>query len=83
MTITLPTGWGPATVLSVLYALAVVVAGIIEIAQGDMSMAEYLGTEQMKVLGAILAGLSIGRGASYIGSPESVATPKARTREVK
>lgn len=81
MTITLPKGWGPATVVFLLYALGVVVGGVIEIAQGDMSLAEYLNTDAVKVMAGSGAVLSIGRGLAYglpgtgFGEPERPAQP--------
>lgn len=76
MTINLPKGWGPATVLVVLYALLIVVGGVIEIAQGDTSLVDYLNTDAVKWLAGASGLLALGRGASYIGSPESVASEK-------
>ena len=87
MTITLPKGWGPATILVVLYAAAVVAGGIIEIAQGDLSLAEYLNTDAVKVLAGSSGLLALGRGAAYIGgdpgfakSSDEPAAPDADVR---
>lgn len=84
MTISLPKGWGPATVLVVLYAAAVLVGGIIEIAQGDLSLAEYLDLSSTKVAAGAAAILAVGRGLPWIGSDPSFAQKNdAASKEVK
>ena len=80
MTITLPKGWGPGTVLTLLYVLFVCVAGVIEIAQGDMSLIEFLETTPAKSLAIVIPGLSIARGVTAIGSPESVLKGKGEVK---
>ena len=71
MTITLPKGWGPATVLVVLYALAAAVGGAVEVIQGDLDYTGYM--ESMKYAVAGVGALAIGRGAAYIGGDPSFA----------
>jgi len=65
MTVTLPKAWGVATVLVVLYALAAVSGGLVELWQGDMNYQEF--TESLKFAGGAAGLLAIGRGAAYGG----------------
>lgn len=74
MTITLPKGWGPATILVVLYAALVVVGGVIEVAQGDSSLVDYLNTDAVKWLAGSSGLLALGRGAAFIGGDPSFAS---------
>lgn len=66
MTISLPSGWGPATVLIVLYALATAVGGIIQMTQGDLTYQAWIESMQWPALA--LGGLAVGRGVAYGGA---------------
>lgn len=81
MTVNLPKGWGPATTLVVLYALLVVIGGVIEIAQGDTSLVDYLNTDAVKWLAGTTGLLAVGRGVTAIGSPESVLKGKGEVNK--
>lgn len=66
MTVTLPSGWGPATVLIVLYALATAVGGIVQMINGELGYQAWVESMQWPALA--LGGLGIGRGIAYGGA---------------
>jgi hypothetical protein len=65
MTLTLPKGWGPATVLIVLYAVGAAVGGVAELISGDLTYQQFIESMQWPALA--LGGLGIGRGIAYGG----------------
>lgn len=65
MTIKLPTGWGPATILVVAYALAAIVGGFVELVQGDLDYLGYM--DSLKYAAGASGLLAIGRGYAYGG----------------
>ena len=65
MTIKLPDGWGPATILVVLYSLFAAVGGVVELWQGDMNYTEFV--DSMKYAAGATGLLAIGRGFAYGG----------------
>ena len=79
MTITLPKGWGVATILVVLYAVAAVAGGLVEMWQGDMNYEQFVAS--LKYAAGATGLLAIGRGFAYgglgtgFGQPESPSPP--------
>ena len=78
MTIKLPDGWGPATILVVLYAAFAAVGGVVELWQGDMNYTEFV--DSMKYAAGATGLLAIGRGFAYGGQGTGFGTGSSRTR---
>lgn len=82
MTLTLPKGWGPATLLVVLYALAAAIGGIIDVAQGDLTYTEFI--ESLKFAAGATGLLAVGRGIAWGGPGNGIdnagALPPQRDR---
>jgi len=65
MTVTLPSGWGPVTVLAVLYALAAAAGGVVSLVQGDIDYQQFV--DSLKYPAALVGLTGIGRGIAYGG----------------
>lgn len=70
MTVSLPTSWGPGTLLAVLIVLTVAVGGVVQVLTGDLSWDGYMNLLMHPGLGIIVGGLVVGRGIAY-GGPGS------------
>lgn len=79
MTITLPKGWGVATILVVLYAVAAVAGGLVEMWQGDMNYEQFV--ESLKYAAGATGLLAIGRGFAYGGLGSGFGAPDAPPAE--
>jgi hypothetical protein len=75
VTLKLPTSWGPATYLVVLYAVAAAIGGLIEVYNGDMSYEQFI--ESMKFAAGATGLLAIGRGVARGGPGTGFSEPKA------
>lgn len=74
MTLKLPSSWGPATYLIVLYAVAAAIGGLIEVWNGDMTYEQFI--ESMKFAAGAVGALAVGRGIARGGPGTGFSEPE-------
>lgn len=84
MTVTLPTSWGPGTILAILLVLVIAIGGIVQVIMGDLSWDGYMELMTHPGIGIIVGGLVIGRGIAYGGPGTGMkTTPDEPTGDVR
>jgi hypothetical protein len=82
MKITLPSAWGPATILTVAIVLIIAIGGMVQVLMDDLSWDGYMDLLASPGVAVLVGGLAIGRGVAWGGQGTGLAAKSETTTEV-